>query len=105
MQDPVTQIRPWAELAYFFSGPLLAIIAIFGLQQVFLLKKDIKIRSERAAKEKAIEYAQRYLTVFVPLQNKADTIFKERKLEAYKGPIGDFTIESLSHKYVHNAFE
>jgi len=60
-------IRNVFELAYFASGTLLALAALYGIQQVRTVKKDLSMRVERAAKEKAIEYSGRYLTAFIPL--------------------------------------
>ena len=58
-------IRPWLEAAYFAGGIVVAVAVVYGLQQIKLLKKDIRIRNERAAKEKAVEYSGRYLKDFV----------------------------------------
>jgi hypothetical protein len=69
MQQFIADARPWIELAYFASGIVLAVVALFGLKQISLLKSDIRLRSERAAKEKAIEQAQRHGMVCDPLEN------------------------------------
>jgi len=88
-------LRPWLEAAYFFSGIVVAIAVAFGLKQIGLLKKDIRVRNERAAKEKAIEYASRYLCDYVRLQGVFFDAREGEKLGPYSGPIGDFTRDSI----------
>jgi hypothetical protein len=119
--------RPWAEFFYFIGGIVLALASAFAFQQVRLLKQDMRTRSQRATSEKAIEYASRYLTVYVPLQGKYRALFGEdhtliesthlahtlralwsllrpdpRNLGAptpfYRGQVGDFTVQSLTRK-------
>jgi len=95
MQQFFTEVRPWAEFAYFLSTIVLAIVAVFGLQQISLVKRDIRLRSDRAAKEKAIEYSHRYLTIFVPLYDECTHDRTKKGIVGYDGPIGDFTPGSL----------
>jgi hypothetical protein len=59
-----TQIRSGLELLYFVAGVVVAIGVIYGLKQIALLKKDIRLRNERAAKEKAIEYGRNVRNFF-----------------------------------------
>jgi hypothetical protein len=98
----MSDLRPYLELAYFVSGVAIAIIAAFGLEQIRVLKKDVSIRVERAAKEKAIEYSGRYLTVFVPLFNLFYDERTKKQIPKYEGPLGDFTPPSVSGKYREN---
>ena len=93
-------LRTFLELAYFASGVALVFVAAYGLQQVRILKKDLAIRVERAAKEKAVEYAGRYLTHFVPLMNKYYRDQKAAKVPSYTGPIGDFSLSSVPQDYL-----
>jgi hypothetical protein len=93
-------IRNWLELLYFISGAITAIVALYGLKQLQLLKTDIRTRNERAAKEKAIEFSIRYADAFVPLsktwlneQTQADVPLW------YSGPVTDFTWESLPKQF------
>jgi|SRR5579872_1549453 len=95
MQQFFTEVRPWAEFAYFLSTIVLAIVAVFGLQQISLVKRDIRLRSDRAAKEKAIEYSHRYLTIFVPLYDECTDDRTKKGIVGYDGPIGDSTAGSL----------
>jgi len=90
-----SQIRPWLELLYFASSIILAISVVYGLKQITLLKKDIRLRNERAAKEKAIEYGRRYLRNYVDLHAVFVSAYEGASLEPYAGPIGDFTSGSV----------
>lgn len=95
----MSDLKSYLELAYFVSGVAIAVIAAFGLEQIRVLKKDVSIRAERAAKEKAIEYAGRYLTVYVPLDNSFYHAPVKNGLPRYEGPLGDFTPSSIPRKY------
>jgi len=89
-------LRPWVELLYFASGIVISVSVVYGLKQVRLLKRDIRLRNERAAKEKAIEYSSRYLDSYVQLSNAFLHDCDGAKLgSSYSGPIGDFTDGSL----------
>ena len=83
------------ELCYFISGIVVAIAVVYGLKQIALLKKDIHLRNDRAAKEKAIEYGRRYLRDYVDLSRPFEQEFQGASLGPYFGPIGDFTSESI----------
>lgn len=86
----------------YIAGYLASFAAIFGLRQLFIMKKDIAIRNERSAKEKAIEFANEYLVEFTKLW---DIHFKEAEknnIQSYKGPIGDFTPSSIPKEYRDN---
>ena len=63
--------RALLEALFHLSGVLLAVAAVLGLQQIRLLKKDIRIRNERGAKEKAIEFSSRYLNNYVELDGSS----------------------------------
>jgi hypothetical protein len=91
----MTELRPWLELLYFASGIVIAVAVVYGLKQIHLLKKDIRLRNERAAKEKAIEYCSRYLNSYVRLVDAFFVDCLKRQLKSYSGPIGNFTSESI----------
>jgi hypothetical protein len=91
----IAQLRPWIELLYFVSGVVVAVCVAIGLKQIRLLKKDIRLRNERAAKEKAIEYASRYLCNYVRLSGVFFDEYRAAGLEPYPGPVGDFTPRSF----------
>jgi hypothetical protein len=89
------QIRSWLELLYDVSGIVVAMAVVYGLKQIALVKKDIRLKNERAAKEKAIEYGRRYLRDFVDLLGAHYSACTEAKLGDYSGPIGNFTSGSV----------
>ena len=95
----MNEIRNIAELMYFFSGVVLAILAIFGVRQVKLLKKDIRLRNERASKEKALEFVQHYET-YVEFDAKFSDECSSKRLPTYRGPIGDFTLTSIPKEFL-----
>lgn len=97
------EIKQWLELAYFTSGIVLACFAAYGLQQIKLMKRDMLVRAERAAKEKAIEYSTRYLSVFCEISRPFYLEYREKKLENYTGPITDFTLTSFPKEHLANA--
>jgi hypothetical protein len=103
MQQFMSDIKPYLEAIYLLTGIVLVIIAAYGLKQVRLLKLDIKGRSERSAKEKSIEAASEYLNSYVPLFNAYYHEYKQLELPSYDGPIGDFSIKSISKEDLINA--
>lgn len=104
METILQQIRPWLELLYFLSGVFLACVALYGLRQVKLMKYDIQLRTERAAKEKALEYSGRYLSTEVSLDDRfIDDCTKAKLPSSYPGPIGDFTAASVPREFVKAA--
>jgi hypothetical protein len=90
----MSELRTIAEFLYFLSGVALAVIAVFGLQQIKILKRDIKVRNDRASKEKALEFVQKYED-FIGLHNAFFRDCVEKKFGMYEGPIGDFSWESI----------
>ena len=88
-------LLPWLQALYLGSGVLLLGISIYASQQVRILKRDMRIRNERAAKEKAIEYARRYLNDYVALSAKVHEVQMEHEIPDYDGPVSDFTIGSI----------
>jgi hypothetical protein len=95
----MVDLKTWLEMGYFAGGIVLALVALYGIQQVRILKKDFEVRNERAAKEKAVEYCGRYLTAFIPLQDAFDQACAGKGLGRYDGPIGDFTPDSVPGAY------
>jgi hypothetical protein len=94
----MTEIRTIAELLYFLSGVVLATVALFGIQQIKLLKRDIRLRNERASKEKTLEFAQTYES-HIELANKFYEECSSKKLLSYDGPVGDFTVKSIPKNF------
>ena len=69
------------------------------------MKQDMHTRNDRAAKEKAIEYASRYLSKYVELSDKFYKECQEKKVVGYDGPVGDFNLNSLLPQYRSNAIK
>jgi len=77
---------------------LVLISLVFAYRQLNLLRLDVNLRNERAAKEKAINACERYLDAYV---QKSGVFFDEcfdKKILGYDGPVGDFTYSSLPEK-------
>jgi hypothetical protein len=105
MPEILHDIRQWLELVYFVGGVVLAGAALYGLQQIRLMKRDMRIRSERAAAEKAIEYITRYTSHSIPHSNNFYQDCVVNELPSYDGPISDFTFASLPPQFVKIAKE
>lgn len=92
MIDPI--VKDWAEFAANLANVAVAIAAVIALQQITILKRDIRLRNQRAAGEKAIEAVDKY-AVFA---NQAFVYFQDLRREdipTYTGPVGDFTPSSV----------
>jgi hypothetical protein len=92
----LVSIRPYLESAYFIAGMLLVFGVIIAFRQIALIKRDIRIRNERAAKEHAIHACSRYLSELVAKTSIADRDLDKAKVGHYDGTIGDFSIHSIS---------
>jgi hypothetical protein len=67
--ESLLSVRPYLEIAYYAAGVLLLFGIIITFFQLILIKSDIRLRNERAAKERAIEAADRYFSSFVGFMN------------------------------------
>jgi hypothetical protein len=92
---PCCVIRPYAELAFYIAGVFLVVGLWFTYVQLRLLKRDMLLRVERAAKEKAIEAGRLYFERYVPQAAGLSLAREEAKIRDYRGPIGDFSLRSL----------
>jgi len=99
MPIDITIIRGILESLNFIATIVLACIAIYGIKQISLMKADMNSRSERAAKEKAIEASLKYFNEFIPLIDLFDNKVNKKRLPCYKGPIGDFSEESIPNEF------
>jgi hypothetical protein len=68
-------IRPYLEAGYFIAGILVLLGLLLASRQLSLLRLDINLRNERAAKEKAIVACERYLDSYV---QKSGLLHRER---------------------------
>jgi hypothetical protein len=98
MLEIISATRPYLEALFFLAGVCLVGGIGFTYRQVLLMAKDIRIRNTRASAEKAIEACESYFNNFLPLFNKNYAELRENKVLSYKGPIGDFSIQSLPEK-------
>ena len=106
MLNFLQQVRPWLEAAYFLSTLLLAGAAIFGLQQIRLMKRDMQTRSDRAAREKAIEYIARYFSEFVPLNTRfTEECITKKLIYTYAGSVGDFSYATFPRTHYAAAWK
>lgn len=93
-------VRAYLEAGYFLAGILVILGLFLAYRQLSLLRLDINLRNERAAKEKAITACERYLDSYV---KKAGVLYDERKnnkLPEYDGPIGNFTRGSIPENFL-----
>lgn len=104
MEKLITNIKPYLEALNLLSGIVVAIAAIIALRQIRLMKSDMLARSERAAKEKALEAAFEYARVSDLLINSLSS-FPDEVPQSYDGPIGDFSIKSIPKEKVEIAEE
>ena len=88
------ELREWSEMAGHVGDVTVAIAALFGLQQIRLLKTDMRLRNQRAASEKAMEAVTKYAD-FAALAAVFFNDLHTANLETYKGPIGDFSPASV----------
>jgi hypothetical protein len=90
------QTRSILELLYFLSTIGLTGIAAYGLKQISILKRDIHVRNERAAKEQALLVSARFIKS-VEYSNVYFGALKAAGMTLYAGPVGDFTFTTLTN--------
>lgn len=89
------QARSVLELSYFISTICLTAIAAYGLKQISILKHDIHVRNERAAKEQAVSVSTRFIKS-VECGTRYIDALKAANMTVYSGPVGNFTSASLT---------
>lgn len=92
------QIRSFAEVLYFLAGIAIAVISWRALGQLDLVKKDIRLRNERAAKEQGIAACHRYLGRFVELSTIEYALRKANKIPDFPGPFDTFDTKQWSNE-------
>jgi hypothetical protein len=90
VSDFFLNTKPYLEWGSLLSTIVLCFVVIYGLKQIRLLKIDILSRSERSAKEKAIEAIGVFLNQFMPSYVKLMSSWIEKKMDTYEGQIGKF---------------
>jgi hypothetical protein len=84
-------LKDFLEILYYLSGPVLVIVAIYGLKQIKISSQQIKetretrkISSKREAYNIAAEQCKYYIETIIPLLNKLDEIIDVKKLEYFE---------------------
>ncbi|MBW1888449.1 MAG: hypothetical protein JRI52_08890 [Deltaproteobacteria bacterium] len=92
-QTNIKDFRAFIEILYFLSGPAIFIVALKGLQQIFIANKalktanealktakdDIKIRSTREALSASVAMCEKYVEKIIPEINKLNEKIKKIK--------------------------
>jgi len=89
-----SDFKEFLEKLFYVSGIIVAVASLLGLRQLTLFKKDIVLRNTRAARERAIECAGRYIK-FNELIGIYSSELQKAGLAVYEGPIGNFTKASI----------
>lgn len=105
MLDIVNHLQPYLEAIYFLSGAGLLVGVTVAFRQLFVIKRDIQIRNQRAAMEKAIEACDSFLTVYIPLINAFFHWKEKAQVGSYGGPVGDFSSDSIPEQERENALK
>jgi hypothetical protein len=96
MFEMINAMRPYLEALYFLAGIGLFAGVLIGYRQLMVIRRDVQIRNQRAAMEKAIEASDCYFNKFIPLSGEfLDEKLAKKVSFLYTGPIGDFSPESI----------
>lgn len=88
------------ENAYYFSGIIVALLAIIGIYQIILLKKGIIINSKRDAAKLSFEICEKYLVKFTESVTTIGLAYKQYDLV----PLFDITIDEFSIEEYNKKF-
>lgn len=86
------------ENLYLLSGPILTLLAIAGVIQLFITRKTLIINSKRDAANLAAQQIKDYSVRIIPKMTKYDFSLIKEKIEKTKIEIGDFNVEYLVQK-------
>ena len=86
------------ENLYLLSGPILTILAVAGVIQIFIARKTLKVNSQRDAANLAAQQIKNYCEQLIPLMTKYDFSLRDEKIKEVKIEIGDFNEEYLEQK-------
>ena len=84
------------EILYYLSAPALVVIAAIGLYQLYLTKRDIRLRSQREAATLATAEARHFNTRIIELSNQASSTALAHQVKLYEGEVGDFSPDSVN---------
>lgn len=83
------------ENLYLLSGPILTLLAIAGVIQLFITRKTLIVNSKRDAANLAAQQIKDYSTTIIPKMTKYDLSLMKDKINSAKIEIGDFNVEYL----------
>jgi hypothetical protein len=86
------------ENLYLLSGPILALLAIAGVIQLFIARKTLIVNSQRDAAKLAAQQIKDYCERLIPLMTKYDFGLRKEKIKDIKIEIGDFNVNYLEKK-------
>lgn len=100
-------VDDWAPLAailgFIAQAAMLVILGFglkqvgIGLEQVRLAKQSLSVTNERASKEQALAFHERFLSKVMPeVVSARQQLQKAKETVTYEGPVGDFTFGSLT---------
>lgn len=99
----VDHLRYWLEIAYFTSGPVLAVFAAFALRQITLTKravevakKDIETRTKRESVILASEKIEEFAKNVFPKMNECKRLIEGAGIELRAWNLIDFKFDESS---------
>lgn len=86
------------ENAYYFSSVLIALSALIGLYQLYLIKSNRLIQAKREAATFSANQVELFLKEITSLMDKLDRKMNEEKLPGFQGEVGNFTFRDVANK-------
>lgn len=84
------------ENLYLLSGPIIALLAIAGVIQLFIARKTMIINSKREAANLAAQQIKDYCDRLIPKMTIYDLSLRNAKIEDVQIKTGDFKTEYLN---------
>ena len=75
------QTREYLELAYFLSGPIVAILAAWGLRQITVARNSARLTAKREAFRLSAEQCRRFMEQLIPRMNEFDSLMNQKPLQ------------------------
>lgn len=99
----LSYIKEWIEYLYYMSGIGMLITIFIGLRQLKLVKADIKVKNQRAAAEKTMDFLAWFSEKFV---KKYSNRMREINREKYDEKLSNFNYnEYVKKNYILNENE
>jgi hypothetical protein len=86
------------ENLYLLSGPILTLLAVAGVIQLFLTKRTLVISSKRDAANLSAQQLKDYSERIIPTMTKYDFSLRKDKLQTVNIEISDFDVNYLIEK-------